>query len=119
MKEQRKSWCLPLCTFLNPPPLKCWKVSNTQCSYEICNNTVTTKMLFTKLDMLSCLLNLTICAQFTISLKKKNAVFILLGNHKLCVFKTLYRPQVCVWQATGLLVTNTDNQQYKHYNSVL
>ena len=28
-------------------------------------------MLFTKLDILSCLLNLTICAQFTTSLKKK------------------------------------------------
>ena len=75
MKEQGRKWCLPLCTLLNPPPLKCWKVSNTQCSYETCKNTVTTKMLFAKLDMSSCLQHLTICAQFTISLKKKKYCF--------------------------------------------
>jgi len=44
-------------------------------------------MLFTKLDILSFLLNLTICAQFTTSPHQKNSVSILLGNHNLCSYR--------------------------------
>lgn len=43
------------------------------------------------------LLNLTTCTQFTKLMKK---VFILQSNRKLCAFKTYYRPQTYVWQAT-------------------